>query len=225
MIYAFKTYDSFQTLEEHIKLCLKALDKIKRSKLWHRDFNYDLVKTMVLYHDIGKIFYQQSNANVLSFTGHEFISAYIFNKVLERKLVEIEEPHEFKLYLYPIIFHHHSMGVKRRVKQLSKVKLIQPNEVQLEELGMILNNYLDEEFVKYTIEIIKSLNINKVISFIEVGINKIFRMFHGEFARKCLQLLLILIICDYEGAKSRGKPTSFGSLIEEVVKYYSVPQP
>ena len=47
----------------------------------------------------------------------------------------------------------------------------------------------------------------------------------NEFARKCLQLLLILIICDYEGAKSRGKPTSFGSLIEEVVKYYSVPQP
>ena len=227
MIYAFKTDDSFQTLDEHVKLCLKALDKIKSSKLYSmKGLKDDLVRLMVLYHDIGKIFYQRSNVNMLRFTGHEFISAYIFNKILEQKLVGlIEEEHEFILYLYPIIFHHHSMGVRKRIEHLSKVKLIQPSEFQLEELKMMLNNYLDKKYVKYTIEIIKSLNINKVRCFIKGEINKIFRMFHGEFARRCLQLLLILIICDYEGAKSRGKPTSFGRIIEELVKYYSVPRP
>lgn len=233
MIYAFKTGENFQTLDKHIELCLKTLDKIRNSKLWRRDFNYELVKMMVVYHDIGKVFYQQSNVNKLSFTGHEFISAYIFNKILEYKLISEEVHGLFKeeklLYLYPIIFHHHSMRVRERVEKLSKVRLIQPNRTQLEELRTMLNNYLDGEYTEYTIEIIKSLRIVRVLSFMndeERGIfNRIFRKFHGGFARRCLQLLLILIVCDYEGAKSRGKPTSFGKIVEEFLNYYGIPRP
>ena len=211
MIYAFKRKGIEQTLDEHIELCLEAFEKIKDTRFW-KNLNLDdhIVKSMIVYHDIGKVFYQRDSKD-LSFFGHEFISAYVFWKVFGKAL-----PKEIELTLLaPIIYHHHAMGVKKRLKDLDEKKIIKPDDEILNELKGILIKYLNKEIVSETIKVMKSIEILKVKRKIENKINEIWLEFHGEFARKFLSLLMILIVCDYEGSKSRNKITGFGMIVEE----------
>lgn len=211
MIYAFKKKGIEQTLEDHIELCLETFERIKGTRLW-RNLNLDerLVRYMIIYHDIGKVLYQRY-AEELSFPGHEFISAYVFWKVFGRNLSKEEE----LMLLAPIIYHHHAMGVKKRLEDLNERKITKPNDEILNELEDILAKYLDRIIVSETIDAIRSIEILKVKRKIRDKIDEIWRKFHGEFARKFLGLLMILIVCDYEGSKNRGKTTGFGKIVEE----------
>jgi len=223
MIYAFKKGDRVQTLDEHIEKCLNTLSKIRNSKLWHEDFDYELVKKVIVFHDIGKVFYQR-DSDSLSFTGHEFISAYIFWKVFGESLTE--ENLEL-MYLFPIIFHHHAMkirgrgGRKGRLDALKTTSIVSPNSEIIHELEKILEKYTSQNYVTITINVLRSLETLKVVNLINKKIDAIWRKFHQEFAKKSLRLLLIMIICDYEGSKDRGTPTSFGKIIEGILKLYT----
>ncbi len=224
MIYAFKKGNKVQTLDEHIEKCLNVLDKIRNSKLWSSVFNYEFVKRTIVFHDIGKVFYQKNKKN-LSFVGHEFISAYVFWKVFGDCFIGDEKKLEL-LYLFPIIFHHHTMRIKGggsrkgRLEALESISITSPTEEVLFELKKILMKYISYEYVKKTVKALIHLEILEVKNKIESKINDIWREFHGRFARNCLRLLLITMTCDYEGSKSRGKPTSFGRILEEFLEYY-----
>jgi CRISPR/Cas system-associated endonuclease Cas3-HD len=171
---------------------------------------------MIIYHDVGKIFYQNASEE-LSFPGHEFISAYIFWKVFDKELNDMDI-----LYMFPIIFHHHSMGIKKRLEELERRELSKPNDELLQELREILAEYIEYSYAEKTINVIENLKslpqekIKERISKIEDKISTIWRNFHGAFARNALKLLLIMILCDYEGSKDRGKSKwIFGEVLEE----------
>jgi CRISPR/Cas system-associated endonuclease Cas3-HD len=225
MIYAYKEGAYQQSLQEHIDKCLEALKGLVVSPLWSVDFDQGNVRMVLVYHDIGKIFYQKQKQDLI-FTGHEFISAYIFWKVFERKL----ERNDI-LYMFPIIFHHHSMGIQRRLQRVENdLNLSKPSNELLQELEtMLLDKYIqDESIVRETIGAIEKFDITtslrKVKQKIEEKINEIWREFHGTFARNALRLLLITILCDYEGSKDRGKSSAewiFGEVLEEFFQIYS----
>ncbi len=224
MIYAFKKGENCQSLEDHINDCLKALDCVKKTKLW-RDVDEDLFEAVIVFHDVGKVFYQRESEE-LSFTGHEFISAYVFWKVFEEEMIDRSDALKELSYFFPIIFHHHSMGIKSsgrkagRLDKLSDDLLIQPNSEIMNELRKTLSKYLEDRFVKSTIEILQKIDVHSVKNKIKEKIDEIWRNFHGDFARRSLRYLLIMIVCDYEGSKSRGTTTNFGRLLSELLELY-----
>jgi len=218
MIYAFKKGDTYQTLDEHINECLKTLKKIENSKLWSNDFNYKFVRRVVIFHDVGKVAFQKEYGD-LSFVGHEFISAYVFWEVFEDELIGKDK----LLYTFPIIFHHHAMRIKSgkskgRLERLKDIQII-ICENTLEELSKILKNFVESKYVSRTVDALRNINTSTVVDNICEMIDEIWRTFHGNFAKNALKLLLITIICDYEGSKNRGIQTSFGKVVEDFFKY------
>ncbi len=213
MIYAFKKRGVRpQTLEEHVNECLKALNELINTKLWSDDFNYDFVKKVIIFHDVGKVAFQRE-CEELSFTGHEFISAYVFWKVFEDELIGKDK----LLYTFPIIFHHHAMGVRRRLEKLKNFS-IRVDENVLDELAESLEEFVEAEYVSKTLDVLGNVDTNAVVDNVRNMINEIWDNFHGYFAKNALKLLLITIICDYEGSKKRGVRTSFGRVVEDFLK-------
>ncbi len=214
MIYAFKKRGAkSQTLEEHINECLKALKRLENSKLWSDDFNYEFVKRVIVFHDVGKVAFQRE-CEELSFTGHEFISAYVFWKVFEDELTGKDK----LLYTFPIIFHHHAMHVKQRLERLKNFR-IRINGNVLDELAKTLEKFVESKYVSRTVDVLRDVNTNAVVDNVYNMINDIWYEFHGNFAKNALKLLLITIICDYKGSKKRGIQTSFGKVVEEFLEF------
>jgi len=209
MIYAFKRGNRSQTLKEHVNECLKALKKLENSKLWSDDFSCELVESVIVFHDVGKVAFQRK-CEELSFTGHEFISTYVFWKVFEDELIGRDK----LLYTFPIIFHHHAMYVKRRLKRLKEFR-IRINENILDELAKILEEFVESKYISRTVDVLRNVNTNAVVDNVHNMINDIWYEFHGNFAKSALKLLLITIICDYEGSKKRGVQTGFGKVVGE----------
>ncbi len=219
MIYAFKKGDKSQTLEEHIDECLKALSEIKKTKLWLDEFDEVFVERVIVFHDIGKVVYQK-DSDELSFPGHEFVSAYVFWKVFEEEFINVYEKRvqeQELLYLFPIIFHHHAMKMKNRLEKLKKIQ-IRINDEVLHELAEILENYADKRCVLNVVDVLKNLDMNAAAEKVKDIISEIWHAFHGSFAKKALRLLLIAVICDYEGSKNRSTHTVFGSVVEDFLK-------
>ncbi len=217
MIYAFRSGSRSQTLDEHIRGCVETFNELRNSKLWHSNLSEELAMAALVLHDVGKVFYQRDGD--LSFTGHEFISAYVFWKAFGRELPKREE----LLYTFPIIFHHHAMGVKGRLERLRSYPTVQPSSADLEELSEILAGYMTEDRVNAVVEAIETLRIQSVVDKIRNKIDEIWNVFHGRFARDALRLLLVMIVCDYEGSKGRGASTRFGDVIAEVLRLYKNP--
>ncbi len=213
MIYAFRRGNFSQSLEEHIDDCLKAFYELKNTRLWSNDLSETFTRRVIVFHDVGKVLYQ----NRLSFSGHEFASAYVFWKVFERELGEKDE----LLYLFPIIFHHHAMNVKKRLERFKKMSFAPMSEETLEELRELIKRYESDEIAEKTVEALGKLNALQVAVKVRGKIEQIWRVFYGNFARKALRLLLITVICDYIGAKSRGAPTSFGRVLSEFHELYA----
>jgi|GEM_PF-5718125 len=219
MIYAYKEAYQQQSLQEHIDKCLEALKGLLASPLG-ADFDQENVRMVVVYHDIGKVFYQRQ-ADHLVFTGHEFISAYIFWKVFERKL-----GHDDVLYMFPIIFHHHSMGIQKRLQRMENYPNVgRPSEELLQELETMLSKYVqDWSIIRETIQAIEKFDITASLGKVKQKIEEIWKKFHGVFARNALRLLLIIMLCDYEGSKDRGEDQAkwlFGKVLEEFFQIYS----
>ncbi len=128
----------FQTLEDHIRDSLEALNNIRDTKIWryYASFCQNAEKWMklaIVFHDMGKVFYQENKkrnkkGRYLSFVGHEFISTYLvdgflgiwLNKDLENRL---EDYKNFRWLVYSsILYHHHAMGLRSR-ERLNEIKV------------------------------------------------------------------------------------------------------
>jgi len=250
-IYSYKTPEVEETLDVHV---LTALDLIKKkSKIVRYGAKiepkfYDILRVAVIFHDIGKAFYQanykeKDMKRVLSFRGHEVISAYIFHNIL-KKLKQEVGVEEYRIYdpaTFSILYHHHAMGIDKRISTIIKIK-------EPEELGKILqvtSSIIDNILQKNELEEFRKALVNTVMELIEkvqeVGFRKLLEIIAGnvkqlksslwrkdygyatskKFRKVALLLLSALITVDYIAAiKIRGgSQTIFAQAINE---YYAI---
>ncbi|MEM3761726.1 MAG: CRISPR-associated endonuclease Cas3'' [Archaeoglobaceae archaeon] len=228
-----------QSLEEHLKLCIKAFESLESTKPWNALENFkEFVKIAIVFHDSGKIFYQQRIKKGKGFLGHELLSAFIVDEFL--KYEDLNVCFDFRVLIDAIVlYHHYAMGLKvREEKFLREFKdgfsvgeeemfekiLKEHEEIVLGLLG------LDKSRTK---KAMKRVN-DAVVSHLERGflqyrfIFKNLRYINKEIwdrfvADKVFRKLMMLgvnamTIVDYLGVKlDRGKETEFSKVIEEFV--------
>ncbi|MCX8188215.1 MAG: hypothetical protein N3F64_00720 [Nitrososphaeria archaeon] len=152
-----------ESLHEHIKNALNIIKYIERSKLGTylqkrfpnvKNF-YQISKTLIVFHDLGKVFYQIEPNKIythLSFKGHEFLSTFIFKKFnsYNKRLwffneifgLDVVDPIKFA-----ILFHHHAMNIRQReetLRELSINNLIK-NTSLFDLLVIDVENFLEPE--------------------------------------------------------------------------------
>jgi len=235
-------------LLDHIRDCISLLNKLNRSSIGMMGISLnknflDMVRLSVVFHDLGKTFYCK-RGDFISFTGHEIFSAYIFHafekEFIKNKLYEIENTSMFlKPILFAVSFHHHPMGIKKRMEQIRLMKILPASlDELLYELSFMDSSILSVEeknLLNITIENIrcKVKNGLKTIDIIEQlnnSLRDIFDRFISgkkeDIAFKNLSYitLVVLISVDYISAKkSRGGGTIFGNVMEEFYKLYLDP--
>jgi len=128
-----------ETLAEHIDEMLKILKNFSESKINRylqktfpmlKNFS-EIVKLAVVFHDVGKVFYQKDPKNItknLSFMGHEFLSSLIFNEFQKNSENLIDSHENFgvdaaSLIKFSILFHHHAMCIRDRKKFTTLIDL------------------------------------------------------------------------------------------------------
>ena len=236
-----------QTLREHVDKALKALDELKEGKIWRyavklfegdEDLVEEHLRTIVLFHDIGKIFYQanlsldkEKGVKYLNFRGHEYFSTYLADEYL---LLE-DRGLSRNLILSTILYHHHAMGLKERgrIRELRVCKSKEEYDVMCRIVGDILRSYglHVNEFLRY-LRSLKLENRSGILIFNrvndvyrEVGnINKeIWNLFVRDkaFRKKMLTFTVILQICDYKSSESRTKKSpKFYTVLREFAELY-----
>ncbi len=127
---------SEESLIDHIKSALKVTEELKASKIGkfadklcdEVDFQ-DLVRLSIIFHDVGKVFYQSNFVSMegltfLSFRGHEQFSTYIFeefrNGLIEQDLENCKKYGLYKVCTFSIYYHHHAMNVRLREPYIRK---------------------------------------------------------------------------------------------------------
>lgn len=238
-----------QTLREHVAKAMGALDEMKYSKVWRyavklfedEDLVEEHLKTIVLFHDIGKIFYQaniyldkEKNLKYLNFRGHEYFSTYLADIYLWS-----EDPGLDRLLtLSAILYHHHAMGLKGRgrVRKLRICKTMGEYDFICRTTSDIIKSYglRVDNLIRYLKDLKVDSNSLVVFDYVddvyrEVSeINrKIWHRFVGDraFRKKMLSITVILQICDYEGSVGRTKRSSkFHSVLREFIELYRDPQ-
>ena len=239
MIYARKSEEFEQSLEEHIEDCLKALEELKNTRFWKVIGNAEFeLRTAVVFHDSGKIFYQKNfKGRKIVFTGHEIISAQILDRFAwhyGRYADEISE-----LSTAAVLYHHHAMGVKERASNLGKIELRFSSQKEFEgvlaEHEKILLKYLgflEPKAVEKALDDLNSdlrkffkdsrVEIARIVSDSRDLISRVWEKFQKEidFRKKMISLTVALVICDYRGA--RGKETEFGRVVNEFIDLYRI---
>ncbi len=234
-----------QTLREHVDKALKALDEIKNGRIWKftvklfgdEDLVEEDLKTIILFHDIGKMFYQANvfpdrkrGVKYLSFRGHEYFSTFLADRYLFENYMD-DRP----LILSTILYHHHAMGLKERgrVREIRVCRSEDEYEAICEIVGNMLKSYglKVNEFLQY-LRRFKPKSKNGVLVFSRAedvyeevdGINrKIWDLFVRDkaFRRKMLTFTVILQICDYKGSEGRTKkPPKFYDILREFAELY-----
>lgn len=239
MIYARKSEEIEQSLEDHIEECLVALEELKNTRLWKLIGNEEVdLRTAVVFHDSGKIFYQKNfKRGKLSFEGHEIFSAYILSKFswyYGKFARDISN-----LSIAAVLYHHHAMGVKKRINSLENLKLKFTSQREFEGIlaehkKILLKNlgFLDSKAVELALEylnshlkeFLKNGEVNAIKMALESqGIsNRIWNDFQKDvnFKKMMIALTTALVICDYRGVK--GKKTGFGKIVDEFIELYRV---
>lgn len=243
MIYARKS-EVEQTLEEHIEECLKAFESLKNTKLRILFGNEMDARLSIVFHDSGKIFYQENFKNgKLSFPAHEIFSAFIFSKFaweyekVSRKINRL-------LCSAAILYHHHAMNVKRRIEMFSRSKRavsksIGEFEEILEEHAKILKkflaNSLEKDALEHSIQALNStilslaesskdgvfLKYQKIFDEIEEENRTMWAEFQKskEFRKRMIGLTSFLLVVDYLGVK--GEPSTFGKVVREFAENFT----
>jgi CRISPR-associated endonuclease Cas3-HD len=247
-----------EELTDHVKEALSTIPS-KQSKisqyiekmLGRVDISFaDAVRLSIIFHDIGKIFYQKNykydkkhNVRYLSFTGHEFLSSYIFNKFTFYLANSEALSKMLSACNFSILFHHHAMNPRCRASLYRKpaitVGKAAIDEVKIEKLK-ILNQFLNSSEVgpwrdtinNVRVEVEKSKDVNVFIEgvvnsmFSQQGLgSKIWRIFIGDpiFRKTSLALLSTLLVADYLSAlklRPKSKPTTFHNVLREFYSYY-----
>lgn len=230
-------------LAEHVNSCLRYWEELRSSHLGKFGLKLskrfeDIIRISIVFHDFGKVFYKGT-----SFRGHEVISTYMLDEY-RRELTMSSWKTEGKL-LYPslfaTLFHHHPMGLRRRMETINVRLDASRIEDLKEELTHLSRKALlpeELEVLGETLEGIKSkiergMRINDVKRYVGEIKRNIFEYFIGgreeEITIKKLSYLslVILVIADYLAAEERrGGRTAFGDVLKEVhMVYRAIPDP
>lgn len=217
---------------------------MKRESLLKINF-YDMVRLSIIFHDTGKIFYQRAYREIdgkryLSFRGHEYFSAYFFEK-FKRELVEdgvqkSKELRQFEYYgacTFAILYHHHAMGLRRRKTGIYVSSYNLKCSIEFMDDLERLSTFLPENevyvFSKMIVTIKNEVNNPRfkaeVLESIET--EKLWRNYVSKpfFKKLSLALLSILLTADYLAAKkTRGNRKSrFHEVLEEYYNFYLKP--
>lgn len=248
-----------EKLTDHVKEALSTVSCSKQSKisqyiekiLGSIDIRFaEAVRLSIIFHDIGKIFYQKNykydkihnNIRYLSFTGHEFLSSYIFDKFAFRLASSETLSKTLSACNFSILFHHHAMNPKYRASPYREpitVGKAAVDDVKIERLK-ILNQFLKSSEVEpwraaindVEVEVKKSKDVNAFIGsvvssmFSPQGLGKkIWRIFISDsiFRKTSLALLSTLLVADYFSAlklRPESKPSTFHNVLREFYSYY-----
>lgn len=227
-----------QTLEEHLKLSLKAFEELKSTRFWKLISEAEeILKIAIVFHDAGKIFYQIEN-NIKnknkepSFLGHEFFSAFILDNFTWAMKLDKKSK---LLATGSVLYHHYAMGLKERLKNFERKNQefrIFDSEKEfegvLEEHKKIVLNLLKLEDAEKAMDEVNnriksylnanSLDYHSIFNQLRELNNQIWEKFVGEkdFRKLMLPCINTVTIVDYLGV-NEGR-SGFRSIVEEFMK-------
>jgi|GEM_PF-2906483 CRISPR-associated endonuclease Cas3-HD len=206
------------------------------------------IKLAIIFHDTGKAFFQYNykcdeNSNVyLSFQAHEWFSAYIFKKYMEKILLNghytslnelIAMKDGLNSIKFAILYHHHALSLKDRQKNLllhetnilktqaSDILKLKELQCHLEKPGEF-NNTIETIVQEY--EKSKNMFVGNMLRAIEEDNLEIWRKFISDykFRKLCLIMSTLLISIDYLSAQKRGSSSSiFFNALKDFSEYYA----
>ena len=218
-----------ENLVDHINIALnftKGLNtsRVARfaSKLCREASFQDLIRLSIIFHDIGKVFYQKNfiakeGQRFLSFKGHEYLSAYIFeefrNKLIEQDLGNYMMYKLYRACTFAIFYHHHAMNIRLRTPQIREdsikngLNLLDAfkNDVQC----LLTRNEIDA--LENAVNAIKSLPAQSILINIKREVHEINRelwndlIVNPEIRKLSFLTLSSLLIADYSAAHKRRK--------------------
>ena len=240
-----------EKLVDHIKKCMEFTNLLENSKITryvnklckHNDF-MNLVKFSIIFHDVGKIFYQKNlvikeNHEFISFKGHEYFSTYIFeefrNQLINKNIENIEKYELQQASTFAILYHHHAMNTKLRYPKMNKKfqRSVYVGLNSLTSLKETLTPWLKKsEFNAFesVMDKIKSSSPKCILMSIPPEVNEINRnlwrryLICPTFKKLCFLTLSILLVADYLAAqKIRGVTKSqFKKVLTEFYNFYLV---
>jgi CRISPR/Cas system-associated endonuclease Cas3-HD len=235
-------------LVDHIVTCSEFLGELKSSKIGrfctslHEDFS-EAIRLSVFFHDIGKVFYQYGRGKrYIAFTGHEILSFFMFKEFAKKLKENPEIDITADTALFSVFFHHHAMGIKRRVnniKNLDPLKKISYNVFQdlLSDLSLTVDRCISSDEFKILSSVINeisekifngSININYIIRDSEGGICQLWEKITSNdensirFKKLAYSVLSVLVCVDNLSAQKLRKSTTTGftKILEEFYNDY-----
>ncbi|MGB9760008.1 MAG: CRISPR-associated endonuclease Cas3'' [Thermoproteota archaeon] len=240
----------------HVEQMLELTKNVYNSKygryVKHMGSNYDpklVLSFAIMFHDAGKIFFQKDvtvrNYNYLSFKGHEFFSAYIFNELKKNVLTEDPENFLFNDFScvieFAIFYHHHAMNIVQR-KEVFRELREEELRSKLEFLKYFFNEISNFPEVKENVSIkaiektisciqnqVQSYDLTKFLRHeveeqIEKPTWKELQMNAPKLKLSYLTLSALITLDSIAASKSRGekenRQDAFLSAIHEFYKYY-----
>lgn len=218
-------------LKDHIMDGIALIDDLDNSRLGRlvagrlqvQDFK-DLIKLAIVFHDAGKAFYQternmkedkESGEKYLSFTGHEFISAYIADRFVKEKNVQRFTPNLYSV-VFAVYFHHHAIGIEKREKEaIARLRHISQTEFEIEKekLKSVLELFIqgdDKEVLRKCLDRLSKNTLSNLA--LQQVSNEIYeRLLHrpDPRLRKLSHIVLdCLLACDYIPASNRDRSES-----------------
>ncbi len=235
-----------QTLDEHVDECLKALEELKYNRIWRyvarsleEDYVEDHLRTILVLHDVGKIFYQSNlsfdrrkGLKYINFRGHEYFSTYLADEYLFLDADGLER----LLVLSTILYHHHAMSLRdRRVEKLKVcrkefrsmcddvVSMLGKYGLKVSDFGKYLKDLENELVSNGDVLILNRSFVHDVYREVEFINKEIWDLFvrNKTFRRNMLGFTVIQLICDYRGSENRKKkPPKFYHVLKEFLELY-----
>lgn len=206
-----------------------------------------LLTFAVIFHDVGKVFYQEDVRNYkhLSFGGHEFLSAFVF-KELRCKVIEKDPTNPLfndfgRVIEFAIFYHHHAMNVRQRKKLLNEVPIVKLRS-NIEFLKQFFEEIHKFQEIRQNIDVItlnETVNTiskkfpNSIVdlrSEIEEQIEKlVWKELQANFTKLKLSYLLLsglVVIDNIVACKTRReeRKDAFSEAIEDFFNLYMKPK-
>ena len=240
-----------EKLVDHIKKAMEFTNRLEDSKIIryvsklckHNDF-MNLVKFSIIFHDVGKIFYQKNlvikeSQEFISFKGHEYFSTYIFeefrNQLINQNIEDIKKYELQQASTFAILYHHHAMNTKLRYPKMNKKfqRSVYAGLSSLTSLKETLRPWLKKsEFNAFenVMDKIKSSSSKYIPISIQREVNEINKnlwktyLIYPRFKKLCFLTLSTLLVADYLAAqKIRGVTKSqFKRVLTEFYNFYLV---
>jgi len=216
----------YQTLEEHISLCLENLDKIYRGKIKSyintlmKEDLYEWLKLSIIFHDAGKCFYEiyDRNNKKHGFVGHEWLSFWFLSNFLKslKRYNDYNDLYE-KLSLFLVLCHHHAMDIEKRLSYLTR-KSRYLVTYKVEKCLTIIEKFLEDsmfndklvikDFKNKILKNVKNINNNFFIFKRYITNNEYKSLWDScwlgsSLFRKISTITLdVLMYCDYKGSEN-----------------------